>query len=714
MYNSLMRRSVVSVCLSLSILALFVGAGLWLLHRGDSEPATGDRPGGADVPIGVERFPEKGLAAGAAQAEPTQDSAGSNPAVEVSGPAIGGSELPVAIEGRVTDASGNGVVGARVAAVERKALMEAIEKDAKRLDREALEALRAFQRSLVDVARRLPSCLTAADGTYALRGLPAGDHRVVVTHPEFLAHREGGWILVETGRKTRYDVELAVGHAISGLVHDTKGGPIAGVRVRATPADRARLKGLGKLVQIFLDQSEGASLLEASPVETDSLGAFRLTSLEPGAHDLRLVKEGYAWGEARGVPSGTEDVLVALEPAIRIAGRVVSPAGEPVVSATIVLREPERDIQGPAGPMAVAFVDVDLFGEKERGAASDEKGRFALEAFSRGAYDLIVRAEGFPEHRREVAIEGAPLDLGDIMLAESQEIAGTVLSPHGRPVVGAEVWVPKPPLRREDRDSRRLSVLEAGPSSSIARSQTNQRGAFRLTGLGGDSHEVVVLAAMYPGDLLESVAAGRRGLTIALKRGLTIRGRVVDAESADPVPGARVGVEGGATHEQIADEDGRFELRGVSLEGEQTFGGSIVVRASIEGYREARQTVAFPDPVAAPVAEAELALRRPGTEEVEARISGVVRDVHGEPIADALVWTEVPGMPRAFLRMLRGGKTEEARTGADGTFAVPAPRHDPAGQRPPGEVPARANPQTQSAGYGRRVDRRASGEPTVG
>ncbi len=679
-----MRGSRLSICLSLSILALLAGAGFWLLRRGGREPATGDPPDGAGAARSAAGSLHEALPAGAEGAGQLAEPSGAELAVQEPDAPSGESELPISIEGKVTGASGEPVPGARVAAVERQAVTEAISRDEKLLDRAPLAALRAFHRSLGDLAARLPSCRTAPDGTYALRGLPDGDHRVFVTHPDFLLHGEADWILVEAGKRARYDVELVLGDAISGRVRDARGDPVPGVRVQAARVETARLKGFGKLVQVFIEQSEGAVLLAGSPAPTDGHGVFRLTSLEPGAYDLRLVKEGYQWGEARDVSSGTEGVSVTLEPAIRVAGRVVSAAKEPLAGAAILLGEPERDLKGPEGPLAVAFADVDLFGEKERGAATDEDGRFALEAFARGTYDLIIRAGRFPEHRRQVALEKGPLELGDIVLAEGREIAGTVLSPDGGPVEGAAVWVPRPAAAREDRDSRRHSVLEVGLSSSLASARTDRRGAFRLAGLGGDRHEVAVLADGYPGRLLESVPLDGRAVVIALERGLTLRGKVVDAESGDPVAGARVGVEGAPAPEQAADEGGRFELRGVSLGGGTTFGGSLVVHASRDGFREARETVAFPDPpaaLAAPAApaanaaEVELKLRRLGPEEAQAGISGVVRDARGEPIAGALVWTEVPGWPQVLRRMEPPASVpKEVRTGADGAFIVRAPQ----------------------------------------
>jgi protocatechuate 3,4-dioxygenase beta subunit len=665
-----MRASRPGVWLALLLLAALVLAGLWLRHRG-LERIARERAGGEDArqPAAsrLEEMPSAGTPRGPVEEPAPRHGSTVDPALDRT-------DLSVSIEGVVTDATGNAVAGARVTAVERKALEEAISRDEKLLEHAPLEALRAFRRSLDDLARRLPSTLTGAGGAYALRGLEDGEHRVVVLHPDHLACRGGDWILVQSGTPVRHDVELLPGHSISGLVRDGAGNPVAGVRVQAAPAETARLRGVGKLFHVFMLETEGTALLEAGPAVTDALGAFRLTSLEPVTHDIRAVKDGHAWGEARGVAAGAGDVIVTLGPVIRVAGRVVSPVGEPVAGAAISLREPERDLDGPGGPLALAFADVDIFREKERRGTTGEDGGFALEAFSRGAYDLSVRAEGFPELRRSVALEAGPLELGDIALGESREIAGTVVSHDGMPVEAADVWVPAPARRREDRDSRRHSVLAAGPARSVAAARTDGRGAFRLAGLGGESHEVAVLAGGHPGRLLEGIAAGSGGIVITLERGLTIRGTVVAAESGEPLPGARITVEGGPFREETSDEDGRFELRGLSLGGGQTFGGTIAVRASREGFREGRESAAFPDPAATPVAEVRLELRRLGPGEAEEGISGIVRDARGEPLAGALVWTEVPGWPSALRRMEPPASAPlEMRTGPEGTFTLEAP-----------------------------------------
>jgi hypothetical protein len=74
--------------------------------------------------------------------------------------------------------------------------------------------------------------------------------------------------------------------------------------------------------------------------------------------------------------------------------------------------------------------------------------------------------------------------------------------------------------------------------------------------------------------------------TPAAESGATIRGIVVDARTAAPLPGVRVWVAGG-TVEAMTDGDGRFELAGVGA-GEHTLAASLV------GYGLARPQVSVP------------------------------------------------------------------------------------------------------------------------
>ena len=299
-----MRASWRNLCLSLSILALLVAGGLWLFHHTARERLETERSGA--------------VAGAPAAADPSQDGAGAGPAdaeKEPSGepgvadvdPTADGSAA-VSIEGKVTDESGNGVAGARVAAVERRAVTEAIAKDEKLLEHAPLEALRAFQRSLADVVKRLPSSLTDAAGGYALRGLPAGDHGIVVTHPDFLPHWDEDWLLVETGTKSdttsssarRRDLGLRPGRNRRSGPWRASGNPHGD---GATEGSRAR--------QIFI--SKQGAVFAVEPRDDGCLGSFRVTSHRAGAYDLR-VSGTDSHGARRDVASGPGTFLVGSRP----------------------------------------------------------------------------------------------------------------------------------------------------------------------------------------------------------------------------------------------------------------------------------------------------------------------------------------------------------------------------------------------------------------
>lgn len=690
-----MRRARSSLFASLAIVLALLG-GLLLLRRAGRGPDPGrrapeapgapaeDEPAAARVRAIVERGMLAGEDAGSGASEAAREARAEH------------AELPVSIEGRIADPDGAPIAGARVSALARADLDRAIARHKDLLDRDPLEALRAIRRSLEDLARRLPGTSSGEDGRYALRGLPEGDHRVLVAHEDSIPHKEEHWILVESGKRARYDVELLPGHRISGFVRDASGRPVPGALVHAEPVERGRLKGFGKLVQIFVEECEGALLFERGPSVTDARGAFRTSAVEPGLYDLRAAKDGYRFGELREIPSDSEGVLLTLAPAIRVSGRVLSPGGTPVSRVEVVLAEPVPDLQGPDVAGGLAFLDLDVFSEKARRAETDEEGRFALEAFATGSYELVLRAAAQPELRERVEVEAPAVDLGDIVLSRGDEIAGAVVSPDGLPVPGAEVWVPKPSRGGEDPESRALSVLGAGPSSSLARAKTDGGGAFRLAGLASGLYEVAVLAEGHPGRVVEGIATGDRNVAIALECGLSARGLVVDAETGEPLAGARVDVPWDPAPAQTTGEDGRFELVGLRRGRERKAGAVVRIRVALDGYREAQATAASADPSSASLDAGEIQLRRLEPGDSAPLLSGVVRDREGRPIGGARVWVEVPGWPLPLLRMGFFGQAKEVRTGPDGSFSVEAPQAPEASfevlAAHPGHATSRAGP----------------------
>ncbi len=166
-----------------------------------------------------------------------------------------------------------------------------------------------------------------AKGFYTLRGLPAGDVRVVV--------RGAGRVTVEGEVKVPptglalFDAKLIPGVRYTGRVVNLRDEAVAGARVTAK-ADGGR-----ETPFFFVVPSE------SDAVVTDAAGAFVLDGLEPGRKYTVVVRHArYLTAELPGLDGeaggGVSDIEVLLEDAAWVTGTVTDTAGKPVAGARIV------------------------------------------------------------------------------------------------------------------------------------------------------------------------------------------------------------------------------------------------------------------------------------------------------------------------------------------------------------------------------------------
>jgi protocatechuate 3,4-dioxygenase beta subunit len=566
------------------------------------------------------------------------------------------------IRGKITDLEGTEVPLAHVLALESRAWAEVIEHHRVGFETDPLKVMRTFQESLAGFAARLPSTRSGNDGTYQLRGLPEGDYRVLVIHPHFVPYQEEDWITVEAGKTAHYDVELVPGLRISGKVLDPAGKPIAGASLKATPSGTARLRGMGKMIRTLLDQHDGKSLLPVGQAETDEVGSFRLTSLEPGPYDVRVRKDGHGGTEALGVPAGTEGIAISLYPGLRISGRVLDPARNPISGADVLLRVPQ-----PEGWDSFVATEPDIFGELERPGLTDVRGRFELVGYQRGTYELVIAARGFLSQKGPLKLEGKGQDIGDILLEGGQSIAGKVYGPEGAPIEGASVWAVMPEQNPSALVIRRIVAMVSGPSSRSAQAVTARDGAFKLECLEDRSFDIVAASPGFPGQIAENIGTGTDDLRITMEYGLIISGRVIDGGSGKPVVGANVAVNGIACGK--SGFDGRFEVGGVPRDWHELM-DTITIWAESDGYLDASEALAPPsDKAVAATTPVVIKLRR---REAFEGIHGIIRDGRGAAVAGARVWIEMPGSSYSLSSLLVESRSE-VHTDGDGGFSIAVP-----------------------------------------
>ncbi len=328
------------------------------------------------------------------------------------------------------------------------------------------------------------------------------------------------------GLPRRLELRLDRGLGLSGRVVDERGAALVGARVQATGV----IESLGG----FRYRQEGRA---------DTEGRFSITGLLAGEIAIRACARDHACSETTvAVADGaaTEPAVFRLAPGrdlrLVIRDEYGRPAGGATVIDTTAHRSHRTDEEGVLifdGVEPGASFELEVFGaglQPWRGRVDADQAEVVLRIPSGGVVEwpVLTDREVSPD---EVVTSWSRLD------SRGREIAE-----------GAAEW---------DAGQRRVRAdgLEPGP----------HRLEVRLPGAATLRSEVVELG---PGEEIRLAA-------VVPDRGLAIVGRVLDAATSRPVPGARVSCEGGSPHQfrkpqqlehpqtTLSDADGLFLLEGL-------------------------------------------------------------------------------------------------------------------------------------------------------
>lgn len=344
-------------------------------------------------------------------------------------------------------------------------------------------------------------------------------------------------------------------------------------------------------------------------VRTDGRGAFSLAIPFRRPAQLAATAAGHLPSVAA---SGARQVVIGLEPAARLHGRLLDPNGHPVSAGTITLAP--ADVAAPPA-------------ERSAWAWSDEEGCFLLNGLPPEPAWLRVRGAGFVPEIHTVrlarAAETGPVEL---TLEPALRAVGRVVGPEGEPVAGAEVHL-------LPSTSRRSAEALLTASERVIHVRTGAAGEFTAPGVPPGELDLSIHGPGWaPRTIQEAegtmVAAGIVDLgTFALEPAVSLEGWVTSPEG-EPLSGVAVtataaepaAVAGEPAGPVTTDAQGWFAVPDLAA------GRAVTLRFEREGWQPVVRNGAVPP---APALHVEM--------ERATALSGRVFDESGRPVAGAEV-----------------------------------------------------------------------------
>jgi hypothetical protein len=379
------------------------------------------------------------------------------------------------------------------------------------------------------------------DGSYALRGMQPGSHRVEVTSARAPAPEAGFQIEVAAGAVVERNLVLDDGGTIQGTVVDPQGAPVAGMYVQTRVA------------------SERFPRLSRNECRADGTGAFACIALAPGDYRVSAASNRFPRPPMPGSDDGGQLVtvranetatvkLVVAAQSGAIKGTVLDSAGKPIQDAFV---SAARETEGPRG-RSMAVMET-RWSSDARPILSAADGSFTVPKLAAGKYTLRAYRRGGGEAIAQHAETGSTVTL---QIAAPGTIEGTA--------------------RRGGKPVGALSVSVSNLETGLAREeQFFQTGGHYIVRDLPRGHLVVNVESDGARKTVElDLADGERKTLDADVDGLvTVTGRVVEKGTAAPVRGVRMVISAPGSmirqrpeelDDSVSDERGRFTLRNVS------------------------------------------------------------------------------------------------------------------------------------------------------
>lgn len=360
---------------------------------------------------------------------------------------------------------------------------------------------------------RAPESLTAvsdSDGSYTIANVPYGNRRLQVSAEGYANKTQGGLVFYGT-EQLETDVVLHPAEMISGRVSTKSGAPVSDAKVMAMSFSNSNR------------QCRDETL-------TDENGEFRLERLASGKYTIAVSAKGHRRAHEPRVMTGTTELLIELEEADMVSGRVFTADGELPTPYEVQVRQthPGNSVTTRIG---------------ERIEFEDRNGSFSMICTQSGTFVIEAEAPGYaPTFSEEFRFTlGRELTDISVHLTRGGGLTGRVLDDAGRPLAGARITTRDPTWSNSLFDRALGNQFPTNITS--AKTATSENGSFELQLLKAESYQLRLLAPGFCEHILTplNVIEGRTldiG-DISLIQGGEIRGTVID-DDGSPTEGALV------------------------------------------------------------------------------------------------------------------------------------------------------------------------------
>ncbi len=504
-----------------------------------------------------------------------------------------------------------------------------------------IEVPEASIRVIDSTKRHVVHAFTDSSGRFVFAGLHEGTYAVWCTHAPgfpFPTNTDTKTVTIKADAPVEVEFALSKGLSVTGIVLDADGIPVSKAYVSGLINSRAGY-------QSAQSRENGAFTLLGF-VEGDEITVHASKTIDD-ATELKSY-------EYRGLivqKDGLRGLEIVAHELTTISGRVVDAAGKPVAKV-YVLAAPEQYLVAPPCDWQGAY----------RGAFSDSKGVFKIKDLFAGDWQV-----GFEETGVQQVVSTSPgEDVAGLTLVFTGEapkhaphtrtlsITGRVTAPDGNPIADVTIRANK-----------------EGTHSHSDSARTDAEGLFAIEGLSDGMYSLKATHPQYNTFEREGVAAETRGIQIQLTRRTPIEGRVVQADTGEPVTAFTVGLvsarafaiagprstsmrdylsQGILLH--VLDPDGRFLL-------EDTEPGDTYVFVAAEGFGWKFVPVSVSAAAQEPVS---VTVRL----QPEARIEGRVVTDRNTPVEGAYIFDMAVrhSFRRGFEETKKGALTRSDSSGA--------------------------------------------------